>query len=111
MLILNVIVLFFVPSGNQLWMTLLENCFVAVLMTGITLYENHLMSKNQDDDSIRRKKKKDEMRFLSAFDDYPEIEQRISYTRIKGKTVFADLTVDELLTEFGGRNCKSMGDY
>jgi len=92
-------------------MTLLENCFVAVLMTGITLYENHLMSKNQDDDSIRRKKKKDEMRFLSAFDDYPEIEQRISYTRIKGKTVFADLTVDELLTEFGGRNCKSMGDY
>lgn len=51
------------------------------------------------------------MRFLSAFDDYPEIEQRVSYTRIKGKTVFTDLTVDELLTEFGGRNCKSMGDY
>ena len=51
------------------------------------------------------------MRFLSAFQEAPEIEQRNSFVKIKGKTTFADLTVDELLTEFGGRNCKSMEDY
>lgn len=80
-------------------------------MTVLTAYENHLMIKNQHKDGIRRVKKKEQMRFLSQFENDPVIEQRQSFTKVKGKTVFADLSVDELLTEFGGRNCKSMGDY
>lgn len=52
------------------------------------------------------------MKLMSVLDeDGTEITTNKSLAKMTKSDIFRDLSIEQLVEEFGGRNCKSMGDY
>jgi hypothetical protein len=111
LIILNIICLFTISWGDQLYIELLENIIIAVVMIAVTIIEHKIMLGTQTNDALRRVKKTEQMKFLSHLNEEPDMSQTTLLAKVAKRNNFVDLSFAELVEEFGGRYCKSMGDY
>ena len=90
----NLFFLIFIPWGNQLGMTLVENIMIAIIMSIVTYFEKNMQVKFQKADLIRRNKKREQMRLMSAMDDSLDITTNKTIGITNFKETFRTLTVE-----------------
>ena len=93
--------------GDQLYVMLVENILISLVMMVCHFIEYKRMITAMFADKKRRSGVDDQLRLMSALQEEDGQSKKSLLNKMKNSAMFVELTVNELLDEFGGRYCKT----